>query len=77
MGFDVSELETALTYNDSASAHHLYRAVEEKIRKAIDLSRLLESNSESYSVTTYEVTMFRIMQLTGLEEIEAMLESSS
>jgi hypothetical protein len=77
MGFDVSELEPALTSNDSASAHHLYRAVEEKIRKAIDLSRLLESNSESYSVTTYEVTMFRIMQLTGLEEIEAMLEGSS
>ena len=77
MGFDVSELEPALTSNDSASAHNLYRAVEEKIRKAIDLSRLLESNSESYSVTTYEVTMFRIMQLTGLEEIEAMLEGSS
>lgn len=77
MGFDVSELEPALSFDDSDTSHSLYIEVEKKIRKAIDLSRLLEANLENYSVTTYEVTMFRIMQLTGLDEIESMLLNHS
>jgi hypothetical protein len=34
-------------------------------------------NRENYDVTTFEVTMFRIMQLTGLDEIESMLHARS
>ena len=76
MGFDVSELEPALSSKDGVLAHKIYREVEEKIRRAIDLSRLLEEKSNSLSVTAYEVTMFRIMQLTGLDEINLMLQDS-
>ena len=76
MGFDVSELEPALSSKDGVMAHKIYREVEEKIRRAIDLSRLLEEKSNSLSVTAYEVTMFRIMQLTGLDEINLMLQDS-
>jgi hypothetical protein len=37
----------------------------------------LKLNRQNYDVTTFEVTMFRIMQLTGLDEIESMLHAHS
>ena len=77
MGFDVSDLEPALSLSDSDEIHGIYLSVEEKIRTAVELARLLTLNRENYDVTTFEVTMFRIMQLTGLDEIESMLHARS
>ena len=77
MGFDVSDLEPALSLSDSDEIHGIYLSVEEKIRRAVELARLLTLNRENLDVTTFEVTMFRIMQLTGLDEIESMLHTLS
>ena len=77
MGFDVSDLEPALSLSDSDEIHGIYLSVEEKIRTAVELARLLTLNRQNYDVTTFEVTMFRIMQLTGLDEIESMLHARS
>jgi hypothetical protein len=77
MGFDVSDLEPALSLSDSDEIHGIYLSVEEKIRTAVELARLLTLNRQNYDVTTFEVTMFRIMQLTGLDEIESMLHAHS
>lgn len=77
MGFDVSELEPALSLHDDPSIHQLYLSVEEKIRTAVELARLLDSHKSKIDVTTFEVTMFRIMQLTGLDEINSMLHELS
>jgi hypothetical protein len=77
MGFDVSDLEPALSLHDSNEIHQIYRTVEEKIRTGVELARLLVSKKEKIDVTTFEVTMFRIMQLTGLDEIESMLHGLS
>lgn len=77
MGFDVSELEPALSLHDDPKIHQLYLSVEEKIRTAVELARLLDSHKAKIDVTTFEVTMFRIMQLTGLDEISSMLHELS
>ena len=77
MGFDVSELEPALSLRDDPNIHQMYLEVEEKIRTAVELARLLDSQKHKVDVTTFEVTMFRIMQLTGLDEIGTMLHELS
>jgi len=74
MGFDVSELEPALAMQDMDRAHAIYHAVEEKIQRAIDLCRLLETKSGVLGVTMTETSQFRLMQLTGLEEVERILD---
>lgn len=74
MGFDVSDLEPALTA-DEERMEGLYRAVEAQVRRAVDLERRLERAAERLESTIVERDHFRLRQLSGLDEIEARLDA--
>jgi len=69
MGLDVSEAEAALSYKLD-EAYTLYAAVEEKVRRAVELEQYLNINSSVFSATDEATARFRIRQLTGLDELE-------
>ena len=73
MGFDVSELDRALT-SERGERYSIYRDVEERVRRAIECERriqMIEVRGHSVEATKMR---FRIMQLTGLESIEHTLD---
>jgi len=73
MGFDVSELDQALNTNRQ-QRYVIYREVEERIRRAIECERriqMIEVRGHSVEATKMR---FRIMQLTGLDDIENSLD---
>jgi len=74
MGFDVSDLESALV-QDSDGRERIYRHVEENVRRAIDLDRRLTMLAEHLPATDVERDRFRLRQLTGLDQIESSLNS--
>jgi|TARA_B100001093_G_scaffold76225_2_gene67073 hypothetical protein len=69
MGLDVSEIEPALKYHEN-NAYELYKSVEEKVRRAVDLDRFINSNSNSINASDLATDIFRLRQLTGLDELE-------
>tara|TARA_B100001996_G_scaffold267746_1_gene209240 strand:+ start:824 stop:1708 length:885 start_codon:yes stop_codon:yes gene_type:complete len=69
MGLDVSEIEPALKYQEN-DAYELYKSVEEKVRRAVDLDRFINSNSKSINASDLATDIFRLRQLTGLDELE-------
>ncbi len=69
MGLDVSEIEPALKYHEN-NAYELYKSVEEKVRRAVDLDRFINSNSNSINASDLAIDIFRLRQLTGLDELE-------
>ena len=69
MGLDVSEIEPALNYQED-KAYDLYKSVEEKVRRAVDLDRFINSNSSSINASDLATDIFRLRQLTGLDELE-------
>ena len=69
MGLDVSEIEPALKYQEK-DAYELYKSVEEKVRRAVDLDRFINSNSNSINASDLATDIFRLRQLTGLDELE-------
>lgn len=74
MGLDVSEVEPALSYDDDQRAYRLYAVVEEKVRLAVELDRvidLLASTGERKNSLKFR---FKIRQLTGLEEVMRSLD---
>ena len=74
MGFDVSELEPAMKYQDIDRAFTLYRLVEEKVRLAVELDRridILQSRGDLSNAASFR---FRIRQLTGLREVWRSLD---
>ena len=73
MGFDVSELDQALN-TDRQQRYTIYREVEERIRRAIECERrihMIEVRGHSVEATKMR---FRIMQLTGLTDIENSID---
>ena len=74
MGLDVSEVEPAL-HLDSAESYELYAVVEEKVRRAGELEHLVDATQEHLTASEQTTCKFRIRQLTGLDEIQAMLMS--
>ena len=73
MGFDVSELDYALS-SERGERYSIYREVEERVRRAIECERrvqMIEVRGHSVEATKMR---FRIMQLTGLEDIENSLD---
>ena len=74
MGLDVSEVEPAL-HQQLDIAFELYTSVESKVRLAVELERRLESLSEHLTASELTTSKFRIRQLTGLGDIELMLDS--
>ena len=69
MGLDVSEIEPALKYQED-KAYELYKSVEEKVRRAVDLDRFINSNSDSINASELATDIFRLRQLTGLDDLE-------
>lgn len=74
MGLDVSEVEPAL-HQALDDAFDLYTTVESKVRGAVELERRIDSVSEHLTASELTTSKFRIRQLTGLEDIERMLDS--
>ena len=72
MGFDVSDLESALVHIGE-ERERMYRHVEERVRQAVDLDRLLTLHADRLPATEVEHHRFRLRQLTGLEDIESKL----
>ena len=69
MGLDVSRIEPALSY-EIDEAYALYKSVEEDVRRATELERFIHVNRDSIDTVKLATDMFRIRQLTGLDEIE-------
>ena len=69
MGLDVSELEPALNYNIEDS-YALYSMIEEKVRRVVELENYLYHNKDMIDVRELTTSLFRIKQLTGIDELE-------
>lgn len=69
MGLDVSELEPALNYETNES-YELYQLVEEKVRRVVELENYLYHNLEEIEASELSTALFRIKQLTGIDELE-------
>ena len=76
MGLDVSTIEPALS-QPTDSAYELYKLVEEDIRRATELERFIHLNEHEINASQLAVDMFRIRQLTGLDELERKYYSLS
>ena len=69
MGLDVSELEPALNYEQDDS-YELYSIIEEKVRRVVELENYLYQHKEMIDVKELTTSLFRIKQLTGIDELE-------
>ena len=68
MGLDVSEVESALYSTNKDSMYQLYMAIEEKVRRAVQLDNWIAENVADSQERS--VAQFRVRQLTGLDELE-------
>ncbi|PXY71195.1 MAG: hypothetical protein CXX83_00210 [Methanobacteriota archaeon] len=74
MGFDVGELEPVLLEDDRENRHNRYLVYEEKVRRAVECERRIrELESLGFNADATKLR-FRIMQLTGLDDVELRLE---
>lgn len=76
MGLDVSKIEPAMSYS-SKEAYELYKLVEEEVRRATELERFIHANQELLNTSEIATDLFRIRQLTGLNELEQKYYTSS
>ncbi len=76
MGLDVSKIEPAMSYS-SKEAYNLYKLVEEDVRRATELERFIHANQELLNTSEIATDLFRIRQLTGLDELELKYYTSS
>jgi hypothetical protein len=76
MGLDVSKIEPAMSYS-SKEAYDLYKLVEEDVRRATELERFIHSNQELLNTSEIATDLFRIRQLTGLDDLEHKYYTSS
>ena len=73
MGFDTSDLERAMNV-DNTDRYVIYRDVEERVRRAIECDRRVQMiEVRGYTVEATKMR-FRIMQLTGLDDVERSLD---
>jgi len=74
MGLDVSAAEPALFQESDDIGFEIYKSVEDRVRKAIELDNrldILEANGWKSEVTKLR---FRVRQLTGLEDVEKRID---
>ena len=73
MGFDVSGLDLAMD-TDRSDRYTIYRDIEERVRRAIECERRIQMiEIRGHSVEAAKMR-FRIMQLTGLDDVENQLD---
>ena len=68
MGLDTSEIEASLYSSDIELMYSEYTLVEEKIRRATELERFVVANINDTQERA--IALFRIRQLTGLDQLE-------
>ena len=68
MGLDTSDIEASLYTTDVELMYSEYTLIEEKIRRATELERYVVANISDTQERT--VALFRIRQLTGLDQLE-------
>ena len=68
MGLDTSDIEASLYSTDVESMYSEYTLIEEKIRRATELERHVVANVSDTQERA--VALFRIRQLTGLDQLE-------
>ena len=73
MGLDVSEAEPALFQESDSDGYKIYRVVEEKVRRAIELDNRLDILLEMGWRSEVTKMRFRIRQLTGFSEVESRI----
>ena len=73
MGFDVSSLEQALKASPE-ERYTIYRGVEESVRRAIECERRIQMIEIRGHTVEAAKMRFRIMQLTGLDDVETKLD---
>jgi len=74
MGLDVSAAEPALFQESDDIGFEIYKSVEDRVRRAIELDNrldILEDNGWKSEVTKMR---FRVRQLTGLDEVEKRID---
>ena len=74
MGFDVSELEPVILVDDRVIRHQRYFSFEEKVRRATECDRRISELEQLGFTTSATKLHFRIMQLTGLDDVESEIE---
>ena len=73
MGFDVSSLEQAMNVSPT-DRYNIYREVEESVRRAIECERRIQMIEIRGHTVEAAKMRFRIMQLTGLDDVENQLD---
>jgi len=74
MGLDVSELDTALFSSNEDKSYDIYKNVEQKVRRAIELDNRLDLLDEQGWKSDVIKLRFRIRQLTGFDEVEKRID---
>ena len=73
MGLDVSELEQVL-YLDQDSGYEIYLDVEGRVRRAVECERRIQMLEIRGNNVEAAKMRFRIMQLTGIDDVESRLD---
>jgi len=74
MGLDVSEAEPALFQESDDAGYQIYKSVEERVRRAIELDNRLDILLERGWRSEVTKMRFRIRQLTGFDEVESRID---
>ena len=74
MGLDVSSAEPALFQNSDDDGYEIYKSVEEKVRRAVELDNRLDILMKRGHVSEVTKMRFRVRQLTGLDAIESRID---
>lgn len=74
MGLDVSAAEPALFQDSDERGFEIYKSVEEKVRRAIELDNRLDILEEKGLKSEVTKLRFRVRQLTGFDEVEKRID---
>ena len=74
MGLDVSGAEPALFQESDERGFEIYKLVEEKVRRAIELDNRLDILEEKGLKSEVTKLRFRVRQLTGFDEVEKRID---
>ena len=74
MGLDVSAAEPALFHESDEKGFEIYKSVEDKVRRAIELDNRLDILEEKGLKSEVTKLRFRVRQLTGFDEVEKRID---
>ena len=73
MGLDVSESEPIIFQSSDDKAYELYKSVEDKVRKAVELDNRLDILEQRGFKSEVTKMRFRVRQLTGFDDVESRI----